>query len=530
MHERNISMKEVIDKGFCSDFSKPTAIDRRERYYRRTAKVLIVVFIAAALAGCRADNGASSGISTHEPVLAAKQGFSGSKPNFIIIYADDLGYGDVGCYGNKAIKTPHIDRLAEGGLRLTDYYACSPVCAPSRIGLLTGRYPFRSGIIGNPYPQDEPLKRRLARKVGWILRGFGSLDLREQRVAPGIDPRELTLAEALQSTGYKTGMVGKWHLGDYSRQPEFNPLKHGFDFYLGVPHSNDMVPCPLYRNEQELEPDIGTNQARLTGLYTEAAVAFIQENRDNHFFLYVAHTFPHQPLYASDQFAGQSMAGKFGDAVEEIDWSVGQLVACLERNGLADNTLVIFTSDNGPWFEGSPGALRGRKGQSYEGGFRVPFIARWPGHVPQGGVRSEPVMNLDLFPTLLALAGLEPPRDRIIDGHDVTTLLAGGELSSPHEAIFFYHYDLLEGVRAGRWKYIHKTNRYVWPVPLDTAFLPDRLGKKQLGERWPLLYDLKTDPTEAYNVGNRYPGVADRLLEVMRRWQQSTEKNPGGWL
>jgi len=505
----------------------------------RTTRDQVLVFhgcvaalacLVIALIGCDAGNATFGSGPGQSPVLQTKIGITGPKPNFIIIYADDLGYGDVGCFGSQAIKTPHIDRLAGGGIRFTDYYACSPVCAPSRAGLMTGRYPFRSGVIGNPYPKNEPLKRKLARKLGWILRGLGGLDLREQTVAPGIASQELTLAEALGTAGYRTGMVGKWHLGDYSQSPEFNPLRHGFDFYLGVPHSNDMAPCPLYHNEKELEPDIGANQARLTKVYTEAALKFIKASKNSPFFLYFAHTFPHQPLYASKKFAGQSMAGKFGDAVEEVDWSVGQLVDCLEQNKLTENTLIIFTSDNGPWFEGSPGPLRGRKGQSYEGGFRVPFIARWPGHIPRSSVCTEPVMNIDLFPTFLSLAGLEPPQDRIIDGVDITALLAGQGIKSPRKAIFFYHYDLLEGVRMGRWKYLRKTNRYVWPVPLDTASVPDRLGKDQLGNRWPLLYDLATDFHESYNVINRYPQVADKLADVMHQWEQTTAKNPGGWI
>jgi uncharacterized sulfatase len=495
----------------------------------RWIAVVLVAYVFLATKGCNGDTQTVQKEPVKAPVLETESTFVGSKPNFIIIYTDDLGYGDLGCFGNRVIKTPHIDRLARTGMRFTDYYACSPVCAPSRVGLLTGRYPLRSGLIGNPYPKDESLKRRLARKIGWILRGLGGLDLREQNVAPGIAAHELTLPEALKQAGYKTGMVGKWHLGDYSRQAEYNPLRHGFDTYLGVPHSNDMVPCPLYADEKELEPDIGTNQARLTGLYTQAALDFIKANTKGPFFLYFAHTFPHQPLYASEQFANHSMAGKFGDTVEEIDWSVGQIMNCLDQYGLIENTLVVFTSDNGPWFEGSPGALRGRKGQTYEGGFRVPFIAHWPGFIPQGRVCSQPIMNLDLYPTLLSLAGLALPDDRIIDGVDVTAMLKDPDIKSPREAIYFYHYDLLEGIRIGRWKYIRKTNRYVWPVPLDTAAIPDRLGKDQLGNRWPLLFDLGTSKAEAYNVINRYPEVAERLDNTMEQWALAISKNPGGW-
>ena len=206
------------------------------------------------------------------------------RPNVIIIYCDDLGYGDLGIYGGKAIRTPNVDRLAEGGTRFTQYYACSAVCAPSRAGLLTGRYPFRTGVIGNPYPKDEALSKTMVRKLGSVLKGLGVLDIREDYTARGLSEKEITLAEALKAAGYRTGMIGKWHLGDYSRDPQYNPRRHGFDFYLGVPHSNDMRPFPLFRNEQEIEPDMGDKQARLTGLYTREAVKFIDDVKGQTFF------------------------------------------------------------------------------------------------------------------------------------------------------------------------------------------------------------------------------------------------------
>jgi uncharacterized sulfatase len=464
-----------------------------------------------------------------EIVLAGAGPMERRPPNIVLIVADDLGYGDLGCYGGRAIRTPNIDRLAHQGLRFTDFYSCSAVCAPARSGLLTGRYPFRTGITGNPFPRDEPVSRWLPRKIGNWLNGLGVIDLREDDVPPGIPDREITLAEALKESGYRTGMVGKWHLGDYSAEPGFNPLRHGFDSYLGVPHSNDMLPCPLYQNENQLEADIGMEQARLTGMYTREAVRFIDASGDGPFFLYVAHTFPHQPLFASKDFEGKSRAGKFGDAVEEIDWSVGEIEKCLKRNGLRQNTIVIFSSDNGPWFEGSPGGLRGRKGQSYEGGFRVPLIFRWPGHTKPGRVCREPAMNIDLYPTLLALADVKLPPDREIDGRDIYGLLTDGEIPSPHEALYFHHYDLLEGVRAGKWKYFRKLNRYTWPVPLDTAGFPNSLGKDQLGDRWPLLYNLETDPGESYNVIHTHPEVAERLEELMKQWEEQATTNPGGW-
>jgi uncharacterized sulfatase len=453
------------------------------------------------------------------------------RPNVIIIYCDDLGYGDLGCYGSRAIATPNVDRLAREGVRMTDYYACNAICAPSRAGLLTGRYPFRSGVIGNVYPQDEPFTRKAAREyVGGSLQGLGVLDLREGEVVAGIPAKELLLSEALKTAGYRTAMVGKWHLGDYSIDPAYNPRRNGFDVYLGVPHSNDMLPCPLFRNEEMLQENIGSDQAKLTGLYTDEAVRLIRETKDAPFFLYVAHTFPHQPLYASAQFAGKSKAGKFGDAVEEIDWSVGRIVAALHEEGIADNTLIFFTSDNGPWFEGSAGPFRGRKGQSYEGGFHVPMIAHWPAALPAGTECRTPWLNIDIYPTVLALAGVPLPKDRIIDGRNVIDLLAGRQTASPHEAILFCHYDQPEGIRMGQWKYFRRLNRYVWPIPLDAAPIPDKLGSSQLGNRWPLLYNLQIDPGESYNVIDTYPDVAEKLEKRLQEWEKNMAANPGGWL
>lgn len=455
---------------------------------------------------------------------------SAPRPNVILIVADDLGYGDLGAYGNTVIKTPNIDALAADGIRFTRFYACNAICGPSRAGLLTGRYPFRTGIIGNTYPKDEALGKLAARRIGVLLKGLGILDIREEYVARGISANELTLAEGMKAAGYQTGMIGKWHLGDYARDPQFNPVEHGFDSYLGVPYSNDMSPLPLYRNDTEIEADLGDDddQARLTGLYTEEALRFIREAKAP-FFLYVAHTFPHQPLYASKAFKNRSKAGRFGDAVEEIDWSVGRIAALLRTLGLTDNTLLIFTSDNGPWYEGSAGLLRGRKGQSLEGGFRVPFIARWPARIPANAVSSAATINLDLFPTLFGLAGLSLPEDRLIDGRDMIGLLMGADEPDTHENFYFYHYDRLEAVRSGRWKYYRRVNRYTWPIPLDAAAVPNSLGEKQLGDRWPLLFDLESDPGESYNLRRTHPQVAEKLEKQLRSWEVSVKKDPRGF-
>jgi arylsulfatase A-like enzyme len=452
------------------------------------------------------------------------------KPNVIVIYCDDLGYGDLGCYGSTSIRTPNIDRLAKAGLRLSDYYACSGVCSPSRAGLLTGRYPFRSGMTGNPYPANEATSQRMLRNWAGQLTVLGSTDLHEAYATEGLSDKELTVATALKVAGYRTAMIGKWHLGDFSQQPEFHPHKFGFDRYLGVPHSNDMRPCPLYRNTEQVEADILNILPEVTGRYTSEAIAVIEEAKGQPFFLYLAHTFPHQPLAASANFAGKSQAGKYGDAVEEIDWSVGQIVDALDRAAIADNTLIIFTSDNGPWFEGSAGNLRGGKGQSMDGGFKVPFVAKWPKHIQPGAQSAELVTNLDIFPTLLALAGLEQPTDRLIDGVNMLGLLTGTTEQSPRKEFFYYHYDELQAVRIGTWKYIRRTNRYVWPIPLDAEAISRKFGTKQLGsDRAPLLYDLRRDPGERYNVIATHPDIAAKLEGAMAAWEAKNKNNPRGF-
>lgn len=451
------------------------------------------------------------------------------RPNIVIILCDDLGYGDTGCYGTDIIRTPNIDRLARQGVRFTNFYASNSVCTPSRAGLLTGRYSQRSGMSWVLLPEDEPAHHRASKNFGQMLGRLGLVDLGPNAGTTGLSETEITLAEALKMGGYRTGMVGKWHLGDYSINPKHNPLRHGFDFYYGVPHSNDMLPFPLYRNEEELEAHV-EDQAKLTGLYTQEAIDFIEGNRGKPFFLYLAHTFPHQPLFASERFLGKSRGGLYGDTVEEIDWSVGRILDCLERNGLEAETLVLFTSDNGPWFEGNPGAHRGRKGQSYEGGFRVPLIARYPGVIPAGRVCDEPAMNIDFFPTSLALAGLEPPQDRTIDGRNILGLMTGQADKTPHEAFYFYHVNELEGIRAGKWKYLRNIHHYVWPIPVDKETTPmGKLGRGRLG-RWPLLYDLDMDPSESYNLIDRFPEAGRRLQARMEQWEQGLQENLRGWV
>ncbi|MDT8429851.1 MAG: sulfatase [Pseudomonadales bacterium] len=406
------------------------------------------------------------------------------RPNIIVIMADDLGYGDLGVYGASLIDTPHLDRLSREGIRLDSFYASANTCTPSRGGLLTGRYPIRLNLVSD-----------VARPTNNI----------------GLSPDEITIGGALQALGYRTALIGKWHLG---HQPERSPLKNGFDEFYGLLHSNDMHPLELYHNEQVIEDPV--DQTTLTERYTAQAIRFIEANREQPFFLFLPHTMPHTPLFVSDRFAGQSDAGLYGDVVETIDWSTGEILATLERLGLDEDTLVIFTSDNGPWFEGSSGHFRDRKGVAWEGGLRVPFIARWPEVIPPGQVSAEPVMNIDLFPTLVQLAGGELPTDRVIDGKDIMPVLRNAA-ASPHEALFLFQNDRIAGVRSGKWKLVVESNylsavtRFDHP---DSYYGPEGL-----------LFDLERDPSETYSYTRENPEVVARLrgyLEQARSRLNST--------
>lgn len=454
------------------------------------------------------------------------------KPNVIIVYLDDLGYGDLGCFGSQAINTPNLDQMAADGAAFTQYHSVASICAPSRAALLTGRYPFRTGVIGNPYPADEPWVNKMQKQAAYLLLELGVIDLREQYVAEGLSQKEITIAEALQTAGYNTKMIGKWHLGDYGKNDYYNPLNYGFDSYLGVPYSNDMIPFPLYRDRKEVISNLtGQEQAILTGLFTDEAISFIEKSKQDPFFIYLAHVFPHQPLYASEDFQGVSKGGLYGDVVEEIDWHMGRLIDYLDESGLAENTLIMFTSDNGPWYEGSAGGLRGRKGEVYSGGFRVPFIAKYPGVIPGGLVMDTTIASIDLFPTVLALAGVGIPEDRIIDGRNIIDNLMGKTKQSPHDAVYFYHYAELQAVLSGRFKYVSRMNRYTWPLPLTTAYVPMEVfqAKIALGDIFPLLYDMKLDPAQSYNVIRTYPEVAEELAQMMADWEAKAAANPRGF-
>jgi len=451
--------------------------------------------------------------------------FAGSNPNVVIIFTDDQGYGDLGCYGSPNIHTPNIDRMADEGMRFTSFYAAS-FCAPSRAQLMTGCYPPRVGLPRNPRPGSD----------------FG------------LHPNEVTIAELLKDEGYATMCIGKWHLGD---APEFLPTSQGFDAFFGIPFSNDMwayhplMPprenedslmlaireraaytgyagqgsyyppgggfpneIPLMRNESVIEKN--PDQSQLTTRYTEAALKFIDEQHKKPFFLYLAHAMPHVPLFVSEKYAGKSIRGLYGDVIMEIDWSVGQILERLKQYGIDEQTLVIFTSDNGPWLQygidgGSAGPLRAGKGSTFEGGFRVPAIFRWPGKIPSNKRTDAIAGNLDLFPTIGKLAGAELPQDRILDGCDLWPLLSGETNRSPHT---YFHY--LQGRRGGGINYQGiRDERWKLLLSVDSS---GRIISHAL-------YDLNADISERFDRLEKHPEIAGHLNTSAQKFHDELKQN-----
>jgi len=425
-------------------------------------------------------------------------------PNIVLIFIDDMGYGDIGTYGAEGYSTPNLDRLAAEGMRFTDFYASQAVCSASRASLLTGCYSERVSILGALGPGARI----------------------------GLHPEETTIAEMLKEVGYATGIVGKWHLGSLE---EFLPLQHGFDEYLGIPYSNDMwpigydgqpatggnksnhPPLPLIDGNEVVERiESLEGQDTLTTRYTERAIDFIRRNHRRPFFLYMPHSMVHVPLGVSEKFRGRSEQGMFGDVMMEVDWSVGEIMGELERHRLTENTLVIFTSDNGPWLNfgnhaGSAGGFREGKGTAFEGGPRVPAIMRWPGLIEAGRVSDRMAATIDILPTLAAITGASLP-ERTIDGVDILPLLEGDLTANPRELLYFYYGRELRGVREGRWKrvYQHRTRSYVGvepgmdglPGPYANPTVPDAL------------YDLENDPAETTDVAAAHPEIVERLDEL----------------
>jgi uncharacterized sulfatase len=425
------------------------------------------------------------------------------RPNIVIILADDLGYGDLGCYGHPRFKTPNLDRMAREGVRMTQFNTPMPFCAPTRAALLTGRYPFRCGLTTNPDPESSPAAD-----------------------ATALPPGEVILAQVLRRAGYGTGMVGKWHLGH--KKAEYLPTRRGFDEYLGIPYSNDMRPVRLLDGETVVEYPVV--QTTLMRRYTERALRFIERSRDRPFFLYFAHAMPHKPLACSDAFYKKSGAGLYADALAELDWSVGRVLARLKELGLDKRTLVLFTSDNGPWYGGSTGGLRGMKGTTWEGGFRVPCIARWPGRLPAGIVCRELAVTMDLFTTALAAAGVAPPVNRVIDGRDLLPVLRG-TAHSGHDVILGQAGPRIATVRDGRWK-LHmlpaRDRRDGFPgrpwidprapdgvtilAPSEQCQPSEYPGSRGGDETNAMsLFDLGADPDEQHNVAAAHADIVARL-------------------
>jgi arylsulfatase A-like enzyme len=413
-------------------------------------------------------------------------------PNIVIIMADDLGYGDLGCYGSQAIKTPNLDSMASDGVRMTDFYSSAPVCSPSRAGLLTGRYPVRAGVPKVFHPVRNPA---ISLPIHMLY-----------RIGPGMPLREKTLAEYVKPEGYSTCCIGKWHLGDLE---PYKPYRRGFDHFFGVLYSNDMIPFSLFRNKDVVDRS-PADQTQLTRRYTEEAVSWIEDHQTDPFLLYMPHTFPHIPLHAGSDIKDTSEAGLYGDVVEEVDWSVGEVLKTLDRLNLSDTTFVFFTSDNGPWYQGSTGVNRGRKGQTFDGGMRVPGIARWPGVIPAGVTSNQPAMNFDLFSTSLQIAGADLPTDRTIDGLDILPTLKG-IAETPHEELFFFNGHTLQCVRTGKWKYHRKHPGY------NAAY--------SVVPKGPFLFDLEKDPDESYDVSGLFPDVVRDLEAKCKSFQRDVRKN-----
>jgi arylsulfatase A len=401
---------------------------------------------------------------------AAAPAAAATRPNVVVILADDLGYGDVGAYGSRAIRTPAIDRMAREGARLTSFFASANVCTPSRAGLLTGRYAARSGLA-----------------VGVI----------HAHSTYGLPESEVTIAEMLRAAGYRTAMLGKWHLGS---KANYWPTAHGFDSFWGVPWSNDMSPLPLYRGTAILEEPL-VQETFAERLVAEAR-AVIEAESDQPFFLYVSHIAPHVPLRPGTRFRGKSKAGLYGDFVEEMDWTTGEILAALRRAGKDRDTLVILTSDNGPWFEGSSGPLRDRKGSTFEGGFGVPFVARWPCAIPRGLVSDQMAMNIDLLPTIAAATGAAVPADRPIDGRNILPLLTERGQASPHERLLFFSNAAIAAVRTQDWRLVVRSFYATVDVPFEA-----------LGYR--LLFDMRADRGETVSVWHLFPAVAARLEAML---------------
>jgi arylsulfatase len=437
-----------------------------------------------------------SGLMTRREALTALAGTAvansfanaaNTTPNVVFILCDDLGYGDLECYGSK-IRTPNLNRMAAEGVRFTNFCSADPVCSPSRAALLTGRYPTRVGVPRVLFPQDKD----------------------------GLDLDEKTLANVLKGQGYRTMCVGKWHLG---RPVEYLPTSRGFDEYYGIPYSNDMTPRVLMHNTEVIEDP--ANLDTLTERYTEQATRFIRNAKGSPFFLYFPHTFPHIPLGASSRFRGKSSEGLYGDVVEEIHWSVGEVLRTVKETSVEKNTIVMFSSDNGPWYQGSPGKLRGRKNSTFEGGIREPFIARWPGRIPAGRVSAALASMMDVFPTVTRLCHGQMPT-KPLDGIDIWPLLTCQQDSIQRAPLLYFNLWNLQCARWMNWK-LHVARYNTAPyVPAPPGGVHNFVLPR------PELYDLATDPDESYDVAPEHPEIVQKILaqinEMIKTFPQPVQQ------
>ena len=442
-------------------------------------------------------------------------------PNVVIMFMDDMGYADIGAFGAKSYPTPNLDKMAKEGRKFTDFYVTQAVCSASRAGLLTGCYNVRIGILGALGPKSNI----------------------------GISPNEVTIAEICKQKGYATGCFGKWHLGHHKK---FLPKQHGFDEYFGLPYSNDMWPyhpgvlhlpmeerikrwphLPLIEGNKVINPKVSAkDQEKLTTQYTERAVSFIEKNKDKPFFAYIPHSMVHVPLYVSKKFKGKSGAGLFGDVMMEVDWSVGQIMKTLKKHKLEKNTLFIFTSDNGPWLNygdhaGSAAPLREGKGTIFEGGCREPTLAWWPGKIPANSVCKEPLMTIDLLPTIAEMIGAKLPGHRI-DGKNILPLMLSDDAKSPHKAYYFYNGNQLQAVRQGKWK-LHFPHGYrtMAGKPGGTGGIPTNYSQAKIELS---LFDLHQDIGESKDLKAEFPDIVTRLSELGKKFDEKlkkTKRQPG---
>ena len=442
-------------------------------------------------------------------------------PNVVVMFMDDMGYADIGPFGARDYPTPHLDRMAEEGRKFTDFYVTQAVCSASRAGLLTGCYNVRIGILGALGPKSNI----------------------------GLNPEETTIAEICKQRGYATACFGKWHLGHHRK---FLPLQHGFDKFFGLPYSNDMWPyhpgvlhlpmeerlkrwphLPLIEGNEVTNAQVsGKDQEQLTTQYTERAVSFIENHKDDPFFIYLPHSMVHVPLYVSEKFKGKSGAGLFGDVMMEVDWSVGQVMKTLREHKLHRSTLFVFTSDNGPWLNygdhaGSATPLREGKGTMFDGGCREPTLAWWPGTIPPDSVCREPAMTIDLLPTIAHLIGAELP-ERRIDGKNIWPLFISNDAKSPHEAYYLYQGNMLHAVRQGKWK-LHYPHGYrtMAGKPGGTGGIPTNYSQAKIGLS---LFDMENDMGETKNLKDQFPEVTQRLVELGKSFNKElvASKRPAG--